>query len=116
MSLDTCFEIEEKNRITIIDKNIVSKLPEEEKEDAKTRAIDIINNYVGRDVDAISVLMYAAEKGRFKEYAEKLEKHYQESLQFVHPEARRVGQMPGSVRAEMFFLDCYKEMGIKPKQ
>jgi len=50
------------------------------------------------------------------EFAKKLEGHYQESLQYVHPEARRIARVPGAVRAEAFFLDCYKSMGIEPQQ
>ena len=85
-----------------------------EKNIIKKRAIKIVESFVGRDVDAISVLGYAAERGKFKEYAEKLEQHYEENMKYVHPEARRISQIPGAVRAERFFLNCYHEMGIKP--
>ena len=70
--------------------------------------------YEGQDLNALSVLAYAAERGRFDEFLEKLEKHYEESLGYVHPEARRVAQIPGAVRAENFFIKCYESLGIKP--
>jgi len=114
MSIDNCFEVSEKARIAFIDANIVLHLPNEEQAEARKRAIKIVESFVGRDVDAISVLGYAAERGKFKEYAEKLEQHYEENMKYVHPEARRISQIPGAVRAERFFLNCYHEMGIKP--
>ena len=55
--------------------------------------------------------MYAAEIGRFDEFAERLERHYQDSLKYVHPEARRVA-IPGALRAESFILQCYWDMGV----
>ncbi len=74
----------------------------------KSRATSIVTDYVGLDADALSVLAYAAWQGRFDEFAKKIEKHYQESLSYVHPEARSIAQIPGAVRAERFFLSCYK--------
>ena len=114
MSIDTLFIVPEEVRTTFIDEKIVGKLPKEVRESAKTRATQIVNNYVGQDINALSVLSYAAERGKFDEFAEKLEKHYQENLLFVHPEARRIAKVPGSVRAERFFLECYISMGIEP--
>lgn len=116
MSIDTYFMISEEERIAFIDKNIVEKLPEDVREGVKIRATKIVTDYIGQDVNALSVLAYAAERGRFDEFARKLEGHYQENLQYVHPEARRIGQVPGAVRAEIFFLDCYKSMEIEPQQ
>jgi predicted unusual protein kinase regulating ubiquinone biosynthesis (AarF/ABC1/UbiB family) len=115
MSIDTCFMVPEEARTAFIDKNIVGRLPEDIRESAKSRATKIVTDYVGQDLNALSVLAYAAERGRFGEFAGKLEEHYQESLQYVHPEARRIAQIPGAVRAERFFLDCYKSMGIEPQ-
>ena len=116
MSIDTCFIVPEEARIAFIDDNIIGKLPEDSRESAKDRATKIVNDYVGQDLNALSVLAYASERGRFDEFAERLEGHYQESLQYVHPEARRIAQVPGAVRAEAFFLDCYNSIGIEPQQ
>jgi hypothetical protein len=114
MSIEDCFEVKEKIRNEFMEENIVGLLPEEIRESSRQRAQKIINNYVGVDRDAISILAYAAERNRFDEFAEKLEKHYKDSLEYVHPEARRIKQIPGAVRACVFFIDCYKELGIKP--
>jgi len=88
------FLIEEGVRTPYIDENIVGKLPEDVRESAKERVIKIVNNYAGQDLNALSVLSYAAERGRFDEFAGKLEGHHQENLQFVHPKARRLEGIP----------------------
>ncbi len=77
------------------------------------RVKSIVISFVGRDMDALSVLALAAEKGKFEEFAERLEQYYKENLQYVHPEARRMAQVPGAIRAEAFFLNCYESLGIK---
>ncbi len=113
MSSDISFLVKEEKRINFIDQDIIAKLPENVRESAKTRATKIVNAYVGQDVNALSVLAYAAECGRFEEFAEKLENHYQESLAYVRPDMRKRSDLfPGAFRAEMFFVDCYRSMGI----
>ena len=116
MTLEDCFEIEESMRTDLINKHILAHLPEESRQAVKQRAIRIVENFVGQDVNALSVLIYAAERGKFDEYAQRLEEHFRESLQYVHPEARRIAQVPGAVRAEVFFINCYKELVIKPQK
>ena len=37
------------------------------------------------------------------------------NLQYVHPEARRTVQVPGTLRAERFFVECYGALGIEQK-
>jgi hypothetical protein len=115
MGIEDNFQVDEKERIRFIDENIVARLSEEKRDSARQRATQIVKDYVGRDVDALSVLAYAAERGNFDEFAGRLEAHYKENLHYVHPEARRCAKVPGAVRAEVFFLDCYKEMGIESK-
>lgn len=116
MSTGTCFEIAEEQRAAFIDNNIIANLHEDDKEAARERTKRIVNNYEGRDVDALSVLAYAAEQGRFDEFAGKLEEHYRDSLEYVHPNARKVARIPGAVRAEVFFTDCYIELDIEPRK
>ena len=116
MSIDTCFQVPKEARTTFIEKNIAGKLSLAVRDSAIQRATKIVNNYVGLDLNALSVLAYAAERGKFDEFANKLEEHYKSSLTYVHPEARRVAQIPGAFRAELFFLECYKDMGIKPSK
>jgi hypothetical protein len=113
IDIKNCFDIKKDVRNDFIEKNIVAKLPEKVRESARQKAKKIADNYVGRDLDALSVLAYSAERERFEEFVEKLELHYKESLQYVHPEARRIAEIPGVIRAETFFLNCYKGMGIK---
>ena len=108
------FQVQAGARVSFIENSIVAKLPENERDNAKAGATTIVNCYAGIDVDALSVLAYAAERGKFEEFAEKLEKHYEENLSFVHPDARRLAVVPGAVRAERFFIDCYRKMGIQP--
>lgn len=114
MGIEDCFQIPAEKRTSFIEKNILAHLPEDVKDSARQRVTKIINAYVGQDLNALSVLAYAAEKGNFDEFVEKLEKHNQESLKYVHPEARTNAQVPGAIRAENFFLDCYKALNIKP--
>jgi len=110
------YEVNEEGRETFIDDGIVSLLPENDRDNARVRATNIVRNYVGRDTDALSVLAYAAERGRFDEFAELLEAHYEESLSRVHPEARKVLGVPGATRATQFFLNCYQSLGIEPEK
>lgn len=116
MSLTECFEIDPVAREQFIEKNVVARLPETERAEAKRRATTIVSNFIGADMDALSILGYATERGRFGEFADKLEKHYDWNLKYVHPEARRIAAIPGAIRATQFFLKCYEEMSIQPKQ
>ncbi len=115
MSLDKYFMIPKEKRTAFIDDNIVGRLPEVYRESAKERATRIVNDYVGQDMNALSVLVYAVERGRFDEFADKLEEHYNESLKYIHPKIRRLSVVPGARRAEAFFIDCYESMGIEPQ-
>jgi len=120
MTIDTLFRIPERQRNSFIakfiEKQIVGPLPGELKDSARQRTKKIVNDYLGRDVDALSVLKYAAERGRFEEFAKKLEAHYQKSLQYVDPMSRIKVVTPGAKAAETFFLDCYRELGFQPSQ
>jgi hypothetical protein len=114
MANEDLFEVRKDKRDLFIDDTILAKLPEEKRNSAKDISIKIINDYVGQDLNALSVLAYAAKDGRFDEFVEKLETHYQKILKYVHPEARKLANVPGAVRTENFFLECYKSLGIKP--
>ena len=116
MNVDSCFEIAEDKRATYIDNKIVAELPEGVKASAKALATSIVESYVGRDADALCILAYAAQRGRFDEFAQKLKKQCEENLGFVDPEIRRLADIPGARQAELFFLQCYEELGIKPRR
>ncbi|MCL4379793.1 hypothetical protein M1589_04605 [Candidatus Marsarchaeota archaeon] len=94
--------------------NIAKHMPKGDADAAKERAKAIIMAYSGQDMNAASVLIYAAERGRFEEYAGKLEENFRKDLGFVAPEARGNPMMPGAVRTNKFLIMCFKEMGIKP--
>lgn len=115
MGADSCFEVAEAQRTSFIDK-IVAKLPEGVRASAKERAASIVDSYIGRDADALSILSYAAERGRFDEFAGKLEKQCRENLGFVDPGIRRGVVIPATLQAEAFFLQCYYELGIKSRR
>jgi len=110
------FEMPEDKRADFIDNVILKHFPEEERDPLRERVKSIAIDFDGRDLDALSVIAYAAEKGRFEEFAGKLESHSEESLRYVHPEARRLTGVPGARRAEQFFLNCYKELEVQPRQ
>ena len=107
------FEIKEEARTKFID-DLVSNVPEGSRIKTREASIQLIKSYEGADMDALSILYYAAERGRFDEFAEKLSIYFVENLSFVHPMARRIAEVPGAVRAVNFFLDCYTKMGIQP--
>ena len=114
MSLEVSFEVPEEMRIKFIDENILGKLPEETRDNTKSRVLRIIENYQGLDSAALSIMAYASERGRFDEFMERLETHYNENLQYLHPEARRLAIMPATRRAQIVFRECCEEMGVRP--
>ena len=115
MSGDLYFELSEDYRTRFIDSRIVEKLPRDSRQSAKERATSIVDIYVGRDSDALSILSYAAERGRFDEFAGKLEQQLRENLGFVDPEIRRFAEIPDVGKAQVFFLQCYEELGIQSR-
>jgi|SRR3989344_2502682 len=115
MSIDKKFEVPKPAREIFIKQNIADKLPEEQRKSASSRANKIADNYVGRDLDALSVMGYAAEQGKFEDFAARLEKQLTENLQYTHPEARQNQHVPSAARADRFFLACYTELGVQRK-
>ena len=113
MAIEDIFQIPENAREKFIDSNIIGKLPDVDKATVIKQVTEIVIDYDGWDMDAIAVLAYAAERGKFSEYLAKLKMHYSDSLCYVPPEARRIAQVAGAIRAEQFFLKCYTELGIK---
>jgi hypothetical protein len=115
---DTGFKLAPEARSPeFIKKNIFDKLPKDKLTSVSVKEIsDLIEEFKGQDLNAMSVLMYAAEQGKLEDYLGKLRQHYQENLQYVHPDARRLAAMPGAVRAENFFVRCYTELGILPQK
>lgn len=109
MSTENHFQVPKEKRESFVEGKIITILPSEERAVSRERVKEIVINYEGQDVNALSVLSYAAKQGRFDEFAAELERFHQENLQFVHPEARRVHS-----GTETFFLKCYTSLDIKP--
>jgi hypothetical protein len=112
---DKVFLVPEERRKRFIEENIVALFPEAERAAIRERVETVVNNYRGQDLNAMSVIKYALDKGRMEEFLGKLQKNFEDYLQYVHPEARRNFSVRGSVTTENFFLQCYKELGVTPQ-
>ena len=65
------FEVEKGKREYVIEQ-IAKKLPEEKKQEVA----DLVNLYIGNDKLALTVLSYAAEKGKLKETIKKMRDYH----------------------------------------
>ncbi|OGY41566.1 MAG: hypothetical protein A2Y67_02405 [Candidatus Buchananbacteria bacterium RBG_13_39_9] len=82
------------------------------------RALTIFQNY-GQALafDVTNVLLYASEQNKIEEVLNILEKHWQEHLQYQHPEARGQISKGGVNPTELMFLQiCEKTLGLKPNK
>jgi len=68
---------------------LVREFPEEKREDTRTTASELMTQYEGQDYNVLGVLHRAAENGRFDEYVERLQAHYEEHVTDISPEDRR---------------------------
>lgn len=82
----------------------VSKFPEELQD--RTRRIG--EQYSGRQLDATSILLYAKEKGKFDDYAKRLESKPKD-FEFIHPEL-----MMARTDVSAFFMRLYADLGVAP--
>lgn len=82
----------------------VSKFPEELQD--RTRRIG--EQYSGRQLDAVSILLYAKEKGEFDNYASRLESKPKD-FEFIHPEL-----MMARTDVSAFFMRLYADLGVAP--
>jgi len=114
MTIDNFFEVIETDREVCVRYRIGVNIPEASREAAMQRANSIVVNYVGRDKAALHVLAEAAEKGKFEEYAKKLEAYHIDNLQGVDPRDRRLASTPNAIKTEKFFQDCYQSLKISP--
>mgnify|MGYP001577231383 CR=1 FL=1 len=84
----------------------VSKFPANLQERVKK----IGQNYNGRQLDTISILLYAQERGCFEEYAIRLEAKPKD-FEFIHPDL-----MQARTDVTSFFMRLYADLGIAPKE
>ncbi|MFH1174343.1 MAG: hypothetical protein V1725_04370 [archaeon] len=73
----------------------------------KERARAIGKKYAGRQLDALSVLLYAEEQGTFDEYARTLES--KQDFSSIHPDL-----MLARTDVTAFFLRLYADLDIAP--
>lgn len=106
--------VPEQKRVRFIESNILAHIGGDI-DGKRTEITDLVNRYEGQDFNALSVMAYAAERGQLDDYMAKLQGHYDDSLFRVHPGARKVNGVPGAMKTEAFFVGCYKELGIQPR-
>jgi hypothetical protein len=81
----------------------VKKFPEEFQERVKKLG----EKYRGRQLDTVSILLYAKEQGKFEEYAERLESNRE--FETIHPDL-----MMARTDVSAFFIRLYADLGIAP--
>jgi len=82
----------------------VSKFPEE----LQGRARRIGEQYAGRQLDAMSILLYAEERRKFDDYARRLESKPKD-FEFIHPDL-----MMARTDVTAFFMRLYADLGTAP--
>ena len=117
MSLESHFQVPKEVRQAFIDEHIIGILPEdvEGRDILKNRTLETINMYVGQDANALSLLAYAAEKGRLTEFVSRLEGIYNQSTPYLHPQIRSFAEAHNIRKVDQFFVGCYQELGIEPQ-
>jgi hypothetical protein len=83
---------------------VVSEFPE----DLQERARKIGKGYAGRQLDAMSILLYAKERGKFDDYARRLESKPKD-FAYIHP-----GLMMARTDVTAFFIRLYADLGVAP--
>lgn len=77
-----------------------------------SRALTIFKNY-GKflSFDVVNVLIHASEKDKIEDVLGELEKHWEEHLQYQHPDIRgTVHEMLGLNKTELMFLHVCKNI------
>lgn len=106
------FQVPEEARTEFVGEKILGRFSITEREVIEPRVTEIVNNYAGRDVDALSILSYASEQDRLDEFAEKLEEYYEKDFGYKHPETRCIP----TPKTEIFFIGCYEALGIERRE
>jgi len=81
------------------------------------RAVTVLNNFGPKlSYDVANVMLHAVDKGNEDEVLTILEKHWEEHLQFQHPEIRgTVESMPGVNQTQQTFLRiCQQTLALTP--
>jgi hypothetical protein len=121
MDLEKHFQVPAQIRAEFID-DVISRLPQNQRDfsepQLKQQVEQLVADYCGVEMDALSILYYAAPTGKFEEYALKLKKQHKEDLSYVPISGGMRGNLaiPAVSRTHAFFMACYKELGVKPQQ
>jgi len=81
------------------------------------RAVSVLNNFGPKlSYDVANVMLHAVDKGKENEVLTILEKHWEEHLQFQHPNIRgTVESMPGvNQTQQMFIRICEQTLALTP--
>lgn len=113
MSSESHFQIAEEKRTAFIQENIVDIFRKEAQTDISDRVSKIVSDFEGRDADALSVLLNAAEQGRLDEFANQLERFHKETFQYLDPRTKSPGVHSG---VDLFFTTCNASLGIGPRE
>jgi len=103
---------------TIISEKQFREILETGLENHIDRALTTFNNF-GKmlSYDVTNVMPHAVDKKKVEEVLSTLEKHWEEHLQYQHPEIRgTVESMPGVNLTQRMFLDvCTKALALTPQ-
>lgn len=106
------FEIKPDLRRRCIDEYIIEKLDVSDKEDLRKKVEGLIRDYEGWDRDALTILVYATEKGCFSKYFEELDHYYKRNLVSINPEERKQNGVQATHRTKVFFGLCYRNLAM----
>ena len=114
MASDGHFQITAEGRKEIIE-DIANLLSPEIRISAERKITELVNDWEGWDGDAMAILQYSAERGRFQEFFDRLVEQHKNGLSYL-PKSYRRAEVPEVARTYSFVMGCYKELGIKPQK
>jgi len=107
------WKVSEKTRKEFVEKNILKHLTSPERVKVEPKLNEVVEKYKDLDeieVNALSVMAYAAERGKLSEFLTRLDGQFKDDLNFQHPDLRK--QL--GIKKQLFFKACYDDLGIKP--
>lgn len=113
MELDNNLYVKKESKDRFIEESILSNVSEEDKDSIRPKVHKIAENYIGKDLEALSILYHAAKQGKEKlEYFIKsLNFHYDALFHRIPIGWRRRGGYYKDFENEKFFAKCFEELG-----
>jgi len=114
---DKHWQVPPAERKDFILNNILAHLPFERRFDAKGRAYAIAQGYWGRDLEALSILSWAARDGHetLDDYCKKLDEHWNASCLYeIEVRYRCDSRKPQVAQTDVFFAICYRDLKMPP--